>query len=79
NASSGFGNGAMGNGGFGNSNNWYFYSQSAVAQGKQQFERLWGKRKNIDNWRRSNQTVVADAKGVEEMTDEQRDSLINEA
>ena len=79
NASSGFGNGAMGNGGFGNSNTWYFYSQSAVAQGKQQFERLWGKRKNIDNWRRSNQTVVADAKGVEEMTDEQRDSLLNEA
>ena len=79
NASSGFGNGAMGNSGFGNSNTWYFYSQSAVAQGKQQFERLWGKRKNIDNWRRSNQTVVADAKGVEEMTDEQRDSLLNEA
>lgn len=79
NASSGFGNGAMGNGGFGNTNTWYFYSQSAVAQGKQQFERLWGKRKNIDNWQRSNQTVVADAKGVEEMTDEQRDSLLNEA
>lgn len=79
NASSGFGNGTMGNGGFGNSNTWYFYSQSAVAQGKQQFERLWGKRKNIDNWQRSNQTVVADAKGVEEMTDEQRDSLLNEA
>ena len=79
NASSGFGNGAMGNGGFGNSNTWYFYSQSAVAQGKQQFERLWGKRKNIDNWQRSNQTVVADVKGVEEMTDEQRDSLLNEA
>ncbi len=54
-------------------------SQSAVAQGKQQFERLWGKRKNIDNWQRSNQTVVADAKGVEEMTDEQRDWLLNEA
>lgn len=69
----------MGNGGFGNTNTWYFYSQSAVAQGKQQFERLWGKRKNIDNWQRSNQTVVADAKGVEEMTDEQRDSLLNEA
>ena len=79
NASSGFGNGAMGNGDFGNTNTWYFYSQSAVAQGKQQFERLWGKRKNIDNWQRSNQTVVADAKGVEEMTDEQRDSLLNEA
>ena len=79
NASSDFGNGAMGNGGFGNTNTWYFYSQSAVAQGKQQFERLWGKRKNIDNWQRSNQTVVADAKGVEEMTDEQRDSLLNEA
>ena len=37
---------------------WYFYNPMAVNQGKQQFEKLWGKRENADNWRRQNQTVV---------------------
>ena len=38
---------------------WYFYNPMAVSQGKQQFQRLWGKRENVDNWRRNNQTVVS--------------------
>ena len=38
---------------------WYFYNPVAVQQGKSQFQRLWGKRKNADNWQRSNKTVVA--------------------
>lgn len=37
---------------------WYFYSPMAVQQGKQQFQRLWGKRENVDNWQRVNKTVV---------------------
>ena len=37
---------------------WYFYNQMAVNQGKQQFQKLWGKRENVDNWQRQNQTVV---------------------
>ena len=37
---------------------WYFYNPMAVNQGKQQFQKLWGKRENADNWRRQNQTVV---------------------
>lgn len=37
---------------------WYFYNPMVVTQGKQDFVRLWGKRKNEDNWRRSNHTVV---------------------
>ena len=37
---------------------WYFYNPIAVSQGKQSFERQWGKRENADNWRRVNQTVV---------------------
>ena len=37
---------------------WYFYNQMAVNQGKQQFQQLWGRRENADNWQRSNQTVV---------------------
>lgn len=38
---------------------WYFYNPMAVSQGKIAFERLWGKRENVDNWQRSNKTVVA--------------------
>lgn len=63
----GFGN-ASGNGfgndsgnGFGNTSTWYFYSPTAVSQGKALFEKLWGKRKNLDNWQRINKTVVASA------------------
>ena len=37
---------------------WYFYNQMAVNQGKQQFQKQWGKRENVDNWQRLNQTVV---------------------
>ena len=58
---------------------WYFYNPMAVAQGKQAFQKLWGKRENIDNWQRSNQTVVAQAMGAEEFTDEMRDSLAKAA
>ena len=39
---------------------WYFYNQMAINQGKQQFQKQWGKRENADHWRRVNQTVVAD-------------------
>ena len=38
---------------------WYFYNQMAINQGKQQFEKQWGRRENEDNWRRMNKTVVA--------------------
>lgn len=55
----GFGNDS-GNG-FGNTSTWYFYSPTAVSQGKALFEKLWGKRKNLDNWQRINKTVVASA------------------
>lgn len=54
---------------------WYFYSPLTISQGKAQFQKLWGKRDNVDNWQRINKTVVANAAGAEEMTDEQRDSL----
>ncbi len=38
---------------------WYFYNPLAVSQGKQDFRKNWGQRKNEDNWRRSNRTVLA--------------------
>ena len=37
---------------------WYFYNQMAVNQGKQTFQKQWGKRENVDNWQRNNRTVV---------------------
>ena len=58
---------------------WYFYSPLTVSQGKAQFQKLWGKRDNVDNWQRINKTVVANAAGAEEMTDELRDSLAQAA
>lgn len=42
---------------------WYFYNQMAVNQGKQAFQKQWGKRDNVDHWQRVNRTVVgSDAK-----------------
>ena len=58
---------------------WYFYNPMSVNQGKQQFQKIWGKRENVDDWQRVNKTVVAQAQGVEEMTDEMRDSLATAA
>ena len=40
------------------SGQWYFYNPQAVSQGKQTFQRQWGKRENKDHWQRVNQTVV---------------------
>lgn len=39
---------------------WYFYSPTTVAYGKVEFERLWGKRKLEDGWRRSNKRTESE-------------------
>lgn len=59
------------------SGTWYFYNQMAVNQGKSAFQKLWGKRDNIDHWQRSNKTVVNMNESSEEseISDEQSDSL----
>ena len=56
---------------------WYFYNAMAVQQGKQAFEKLWGKRENTDNWQRANKTVVGNLNGDADMelTEEQKDSI----
>lgn len=38
---------------------WYFYNSQSITQGKADFQRLWGRRKSEDNWRRRNKTVVS--------------------
>jgi tetratricopeptide (TPR) repeat protein len=42
------------------SGQWYFYNQSLKAKGFNDFKTKWGKRTNVDNWRRKavSQTVV---------------------
>ncbi len=55
-----------------NDGQWYFYNAMAVNQGKQTFQRQWGKRENADNWRRSNITVV----GVPETPEDSADSEV---
>lgn len=46
---------------------WYFYSPTTVAYGKVEFERLWGKRKLEDGWRRSDKRLANEENaGLEE-------------
>ncbi|MCS6981566.1 MAG: tetratricopeptide repeat protein [Flavobacteriales bacterium] len=33
---------------------WYFYNSTLVASGFKEFQKIWGNRKNEDNWRRKN-------------------------
>ena len=54
---------------------WYFYNPTAVSQGKATFQKLWGRRENVDDWQRVNRTVVALDQPTGELTDEQRDSI----
>jgi hypothetical protein len=53
---------------------WYFYNPTTVAYGKVEFERLWGKRKLEDNWRRADKS--ANLEGEEEAAE---DSLMSTA
>ena len=55
---------------------WYFYNPMAVNQGKQNFQKQWGKRENTDDWRRVNRTVVNLAMNNQEPP-EGLDSLAN--
>ena len=49
----------------GGDKSWYFYNQMMVIQGKQTFQKQWGRRKNEDNWRRANKTVLAQSDNQE--------------
>lgn len=55
---------------------WYFYNPTLVSQGKQDFRKQWGNRKNEDDWRRANHTVIAAA---EEETEALADSLATDS
>ena len=53
---------------------WYFYNPTAVAAGKTEFERKWGKRALGDDWRRNNKTVLNDF-NQEELSDSAKAAL----
>ena len=38
---------------------WYFYNQTSISYGSQEFKKRWGNRKLEDHWRRSNKKSVA--------------------
>lgn len=56
---------------------WYFYNATAVSQGKSTFQKMWGKRENVDNWQRINKTVVNFGGNQEEteLSEAQLDSI----
>jgi tetratricopeptide (TPR) repeat protein len=49
----------------------YFYNNSTVSFGKKEFSKLWGERKNEDDWRRKNKSVTL----LDEMGEPIKDSL----
>lgn len=60
---------------------WYFYSPTTVAYGKVEFERLWGKRKLEDGWRRADKRNVVDEAAQDEdslLTDEPKVKIITD-
>lgn len=57
------------------SGKWYFYNPTAVSQGKATFQKMWGRRENVDDWQRVNKTVVSLDNNPAEMTEEMRDSI----
>ena len=36
---------------------WYFYNSSVKGKGYNEFKRVWGKRQNVDNWRRASNST----------------------
>ena len=55
---------------------WYFYNPSTVAMGKAEFQRLWGRRKLEDAWRRKNKSTLSfEELAVEEETPQEGDTI----
>ncbi len=52
--------------------NWYFYNQTAVNFGKNEFESLWGTRRLEDNWRRTDRQVISHDQFTMEVAEQPR-------
>jgi tetratricopeptide (TPR) repeat protein len=53
---------------------WYFYNASAKARGFSEFRSKWGKRQNVDNWRRAS----ASGKGIANKARDQNPTVNNQ-
>lgn len=51
-------NSMAGGGATPNTGKWYFQNPQTISFGVKEFARIWGSRKNEDNWRRKNKTTV---------------------
>jgi len=64
--------------GGGTSGEFYFYNTTAAAQGKQAFERRWGKRKLADGWRLSaRQSIPLNGNSLPSLGEPQEEDLSN--
>lgn len=58
---------------------WYFYNSMTKNQGKTEFQRRWGARKNEDDWRRRNKSVFSlDEESGDDESDDEGDGLPND-
>ena len=54
---------------------WYFYNPMVVNTGKETFRKKWGDRPNIDNWQRTNKTIVGQSDNGESVETAASDSV----
>lgn len=58
---------------------WYFYNSMTKNQGKTEFQRRWGARKNEDDWRRRNKSVFSlDEESGDDESDNEGEGLPND-
>ena len=60
------GGGRMNNVGAPQGGGWYFYNQSTLSFGSNEFKKKWGRRKLEDNWRRKNKSIEMEISSDEE-------------
>lgn len=63
----------------GNGSSFYFYNSQTVAQGKNQFQRKWGRRKLEDNWRRRKKELSTFREPTDLGDEEETDRLVDGA
>ena len=61
-----------------NQNLWYFYNPTTIGIGKSEFQRIWGKRKLEDNWRRKNK-VSANIDEMDQLSEDVNESAVPDA
>ena len=58
---------------------WYFYNNAVKTKGYNEFKRVWGKRENVDNWRRissSGQNAISSSRGRNQKEPTQKSGLV---